>query len=181
MESSYIFTSIKSSAPIELEKKPEICQYKNFNLKAGDLYLVTDLGSTISYLLLNELIYLGYKGIIISKETKEDIKERFAELVDLQEEHRISQDIVPSMFYKTFGSIMNGLDGSNFIFVDRLENLIARNGFEDTLNFVYNLREIAHLKSIIILISVNSSAIKSRYLRLLEKESKSIELGIKYQ
>jgi len=73
---------------------------------------------------------------------------------------------------------MNLFPDKSIILMEKLNSLILRNGLESTLNFVYDLREVTHLKSLITIMTVNSDLVNGRFLRLLEKESTRIELGV---
>ncbi|MHA2107816.1 MAG: DUF835 domain-containing protein [Candidatus Hodarchaeales archaeon] len=179
MNSSYYFTKI-GAFPQNKEAKILVShQFMNFNFTRENLYLITDTDPIISYFLLKNFIFEGYKGVLISQKKEDEFLDDIENEIFLEGTGEISHEAIPSNFYTKAKSILNKLSNLNFIFIEKLEILISKNGFEDRLKFIYNLRELAHLKSLIILISVDSSTIKPRYIRLLEKESKLIELELR--
>ena len=59
-------------------------------------------------------------------------------------------------------------------FIKKLDYLIQINGFNDTLQFIYELKEIAYMHDLIIIISIDDKTLKDNEFLLLSKESKEI-------
>lgn len=62
------------------------------------------------------------------------------------------------------------------VLFDRLDYLFFKKGFNGTLNLVQSLRDIAYSKKLIIIFSMDPNALRGSGLRILEKETKNIEL-----
>ena len=90
-------------------------------------------------------------------------------LAEIADEHALPPQI------KSIESRIEQIPRKRTIYIERLDYLISKNGFKETLSFVHYLRELAYLKDLIVLLSIDPSTVRERELRLLEKEGKKVE------
>ncbi|MFP3908474.1 MAG: GAF domain-containing protein [Archaeoglobaceae archaeon] len=149
-------------------------QLLKFKLEEGEIYLEKEKYPIKSLEAFNDTVKVGFTGFIISRTPKNKFKSSIenhfdylwiAEKGDL---NAVSPDITDIEL-----EIENSKN--NAILIDGLHYLISKNGFEDTLTFVQHLREIAYLKNLIIILSVDPSTMNEREMRLLEKEASEVE------
>lgn len=120
-----------------------------------------------------DLLKVGYQGIVISRTPQEKFNADLDGLYDFWWLARKGEDAV-SPELREIETRMENLNRSAFL-IDRLDYLISNNGFENTLYFIQNLREIAYLKDHIIVLSVDPETLNEKESRLLEKDCCQIE------
>lgn len=138
-----------------------------FNLEEGLVYLEESLEKSMEA--FQELTSVGYNSIIISRTPKEKL------------------DVVDSDFWwiaqkgggisdlNELESRIESLPKKSVVLIDRLDYLISRDGFEQTLSFVYDLREIAYLNDSVILLVLDFLTVDGKRLALIKKETREIE------
>ena len=72
-------------------------------------------------------------------------------------------------------SQISQLQGKSAVLIDRLDYLIFKYGFRETLAFLYNLRDTVYLKEQVIILSIDPSTISEEELNLIQKEMSEIE------
>jgi predicted transcriptional regulator len=70
----------------------------------------------------------------------------------------------------------NLLSINKAILLDRLDYLISKNGFDETLLLIQKLNDLFYVERGVLLISLDPQTLGSRELRLLEKETKGVRL-----
>ena len=188
----------------EMEMKRRIMKFK---LDEKNLYLVQEGKPGLALEAFSDLLSIGYKGWIISRNPWEDFRNRIDGSYTyhwLSETHdsvslanNVSHDFRENITQgKTKNRWNNGPNGTiktiapsikklkNLIdknifhtvfFIDRLDYLILKFGFNDVMQFIQWIRELTYLKASIIIISVDSSTVTERQIKLIEKECKSVE------
>jgi PAS domain S-box-containing protein len=158
----------------ELEMKRRLMRYE---LEEGYLYLFKE--PTLSKALdgFNDLIKVGYNGYILSRTTKNRIKNKIKsdheyEFIWLSETGKINS-ISPEL--QGLEDWLNNLKRGSVILLDRLDYLIHQNGFKKALTFIQRLAELAYLNNLIVLSILDPGTVDHRELRMLEKECSEVK------
>jgi len=146
-----------------------------FNLEEGKLYLVQESTPTISHEAFKDLLSIGYRGLKISRtpliDSDNNLKGNY-EYYWLSE-NGIKNSLPPKL--KSIEQKIEKLSRRKIILIDRLDYLISKHNFKKILLFVQRLRELAIITNHIIILSIDSSTLKNREVRLLEKETFEVE------
>ncbi|NHK33076.1 MAG: DUF835 domain-containing protein [Asgard group archaeon] len=177
MNDSYYFIMIEDKFKRKLTKEREFYDFVKSEITDGSMYLIKAENLKLSFILTKFLISLGYKAIFVSKNPEKYFNRLFSSKFTLECMGGIGQYVKQSSFYDSIISLSKTAPENTVFFIDGLNDMIMRNDFTYTLNFIYKLREFTYLKSMICLISVNPKVIKNRDYRLIEKESKYIGLS----
>ncbi len=147
-----------------------------FRLDDGTLYLVKESIPTLSLGAFNDLLKVGYKGIVISRTPEEEFESGIEgddfEFLWLAE--RGGEKALPPELGEIIRRIEQRQLKRKVILIDGLDYLIFKNGFKDTRSFVHDLRELAYLSGCVIIMSVDTHTLSDGELRLLEKETKEV-------
>ena len=145
-----------------------------FKLKDGILYLVKEPFPALSLEAFNDLLKVGYHGIEFSRTPGNGLKKEFhgdVEIFWLSE--RGERSLTPSL--RNIEKKIETLPQKTVVFIERFDYLITRNGFKEILLFLQNLRDIAFINNIVIIISLDPSTMVTRKQRLLDKEGEMIQ------
>ncbi len=160
----------------ESKKAEEIMRRRlmKFNLKEENVYLVRESNPSLSHKALEDLCRVGYPGMVISRISERDLRKIIGGEFDFLwlGEKNSEKVIFPQL--EELESRLGDLKRTA-ILIDRLEYLAFKNTFEDVLSFVQHLKDLAYLNKLIIILSIDSSALDEKEFRLLEKECSSIE------
>ena len=156
----------------EDELKKQILKYE---LNEGNLYLSKEPSNLLPFEAFRELIDVGYKGTLLSRNEKdnfdiEDIEFDYFWLSSRNGPNTVSPEM------KNMREFVSNLKNKNVILLDSIDHLIAKNGFNEVYNFVSELREMAYFGNNIIILSVDKDTVDQRQLKLIEKETKPILL-----
>jgi PAS domain S-box-containing protein len=171
-----IFRDVTERKLAEEEMKRRLMKY---SLDDGSVYLVKESATDISIRAFNDLLNIRYDGLIISR----DPEEKFEKIANSEfkflwlAEKGGKKASSPAL--KEIKKAVKNLKRKNTVLIDRLDYLISKNGFKKTLSFIQDLREVAYLSGFIAILSIDPSTIEKRELRLLEKETREIELHTK--
>ena len=170
-----IWRDITQQKQIEKKMKQELLK---FRIRDGSIYLVKEKNPILSIEVLKDVLRIGYNGLIVSRTLKKDYKTildedyQFLWLVETQLEQRFS-----SLFEKIIFTL-KALPPKSVILFDRLDFLVSKYGFQETLNFIYKLRELVMMMGYIVIISIDEETITKQQMNLLEKETGEIETRI---
>ncbi|UCH90242.1 MAG: PAS domain S-box protein [Thermoplasmata archaeon] len=165
--------SERKRAEEEMKKK-----LMKFRLEEGGLYLVQESSPALSLEAFKDLLKVGYDGMVISRTPGRDLKKmikgevEFVWLSEKKGENTLSPMLqriekkVESVPYK-------------IIYIDRLDYLISKHGFNNVLQFVQRIREGAIISNRVIILSIDPSTLDERELTLLGKEAVDVELSYK--
>jgi PAS domain S-box-containing protein len=146
-----------------------------FTLEGGNLYLVEESSPGLSLEAFKDLLKVGYRGLVISRTPEEEFRKmldaRF-EFLWLAEQ---ADSGVLSPIQEGIKMKVENLPRRTAVLIDRLDYLIFKNGFGETLSFIQHLREFAYLKGYIVILSIDPSTLKNRERTLLEKETRKVE------
>ena len=144
-----------------------------FLLEDGRTYLVKEFRPEISIEAFKDLIDIDYIGLIISRTPKKDLQKTIiGPLEHVWLGHNPDEE--EHLFDKLISRI-HQLQGKNAILIDRLDYLIFKYGFRETLAFLYNLRDTIYMKEQVIILSIDPSTISEDELNLIQKEMSEIE------
>lgn len=145
-----------------------------FNLKEENVYLVKESNPSLSHKALEDLCKVGYPSMVISRTSERDLRNIIRYEFDfLWMGEKNSQKSI----YPQIGGLESRIGDlkRTAILIDRLDYLVFKNVFEDVISFVQNLKDLAYHNKLIILLSIDPSALEEREFRLLEKECMDIE------
>jgi len=157
---------------IEEETRKKLMRYK---IEDGNLYLITESVSNLSRQVFIDLLELGYSGYVISSfpeaefKNQIDIEFKYFWLSETRNRNSLSPEI------KEIESLFKTMTSKSVVFIDRLDYLILKNGFNETLKIVFKIRELAYLNNFVIILSVDPSTLSKYQIRMLEKETKVVE------
>ena len=171
-----IITDISDRKKKEKEIRKQLMK---FDLNEGNIYLVKESTPSKSTSAFNDLIKIGYPGLILSRTTPERFKGVNKNAIDLRwiAEKEGENTISPNI--NQIKDLIENLESTYVILIDRLDYLIIKNGFKEILTFIYYLREIAYFNRHIIIISIDPFTINGIKLNQLEKETNKIETRFK--
>ncbi|MHA2203681.1 MAG: DUF835 domain-containing protein, partial [Candidatus Hodarchaeales archaeon] len=115
-----------------------------------------------------DLSVIGYKGLVASRTPGKDYR------TYMEGEYEFYW-LTENNGYNKLLTLIEETSSKSVILIDRLEYLFLKNGFENAMQFVYKLREIAYLKNLVVILSIDSATISERELHVLEKETRQIE------
>jgi len=156
---------------VEEEVKRRLMKFK---LEDGRIYLVREPSTTMSVEAFGDLLKVGYRGHVISRTPQGEFRASFPGIYEFVWLAETGEDSIPPRLDE-IESYLKRLPRKNAVFMERLDYLIFKNGFEKTLSFVHRVREIAYLGSHIVIISLDPDTLGRRELRLLEKETSEVE------
>jgi len=149
-------------------------QLMKFKLENGKVYLAKESKRLDSIEAFNDLLKVGYSGYIITRSSKEEyneiIKGRF-NYVWISEKEK--KDSLPPDFPE-IEQYLENIPRRSFVLIDRIDYIMAKNGFNRFLSFVHHLRELAYLRGITIIISADPVLLSDIEMRLIEKETFNI-------
>jgi len=167
-----IIEDVTKRKKAEEEMKRRLMKFK---MEEGKLYLVKESSATHSLDVLTELLKAGYRGTMLSRTPAEEFRglgNFDVELLWLGE--RSGKSTLPPRVDE-LEPWLEGQPSKSVIFIDRLDYILSKNGFEKTLAFVQFLRELAYFSEFIAILSLDPAALSSRELTLLEKETTKIK------
>ena len=143
-------------------------QLLKFKIQDGKIYLVKECSPKLSQTVMEDLIKVGYHGVIVSRTPETDYPLNMSEKFDFI--HLSSKNHIA----KLLKEIEKAPPKSVFL-LDRLEYIFLTEGFETTGKIIYQLSEVAYLNNLVILLSLDDSTISEREITVIEKETLSIE------
>lgn len=182
-----------SSRTIELDKKSFILciarditdrkraedemkrQLMKFRLEDGNIYTVREITPMISLEAFKDLQKIGYESIVISRTTEKEFRKCFngdyKYLWLYEEDH--NQELAT---LRKIESYIENLTRKSVILLDRTDYLVTKYSFKETLNFFQNIRDLAYLNDLIIIVPIDPQLLTDKELKYLEKDTKEIEL-----
>jgi PAS domain S-box-containing protein len=148
-------------------------QFMKYDIEEGNCYIILEKTNIKSIRAFKDLLKIRLDGIIISREKEKNYKNqinknfRYIWITEKQ----IKNTLQPNKIEK----YIEKLKKSWVIFIDRLDYILQKIGFDKTLSLVQHLNEIAYLQNHVILITIDPATIKDDQLYLIEKELQSLE------
>lgn len=163
-----ITTDITARKQAEDENKRMLMK---FLLEDGRMYLVKEFRPTMSIDALNDLLNLEYVGLVLSRTPKKDI----ARSIHGAFEHIWLGESAEEGLFERLLATISGFPGKTAVLIDRLDYLVFRFGFKETLDFIFKLRDLIYLREKVVIISIDPSTIKDDELNIIQKEMSEIE------
>jgi PAS domain S-box-containing protein len=145
-----------------------------FNLEDGKMYLTKELQLKTSLEAFKELLLVGYSGAFLSRSQKRD----YAKKMNLAYMHiSLSEKESPNTILpepRLIFDTISTLPRRSVLMIDCIEYLVSRIGEKKTLNLIQGIKDIATQRNIIVLLSMDPTAITEKAMRLVEKETQEI-------
>ena len=143
-----------------------------FNVEDGNVYLIKEIAPTLSLNVFKDLLNIGYGGHLVSRTPKSDLKTKDAQKFD----HYwvANKNKTQDSLFGVIEELIDAKSRRNVILIDRLDYFVLNYGFKETVQFIYRIRELSYLKSLVILISIDPATLDEKELNLLEKETTEI-------
>lgn len=154
-------------------------QLMRYTLEEGRLYLVQEEAPVLCIEAFGDALRAGYRGIAVSRTPEAEFRKTvpgeytFHWLVEQPGEHGMAPRS------ENIERMVETLPQHSVVLVDRLDYLVLKNGFDETLALLERLRELAYLGGHIAITSLDPSTIGHRELRLLEKEALEISTRLR--
>ncbi len=170
-----IWRNVTKQKEIETKMRQELLK---FNIEDQQLYLVKEVDPILSREVFCDMIRIGYSGTILSRTPEIECMER----LDVEFKHLwLAEIVLESKFSSLFEKIehtIEGLPPKTVILIERLDYLISKHGFKETLLLIYKLRETAIFLNLVIILSIDSQTISDEQIKLLEKETNEVETRV---
>lgn len=173
-----VLTDITERKKAEEEMRTKMMKYR---VERGSTYLVKEKRLEKGMDVLLDLLKCGYKGLIITRTRPEEIKKMCEVEVPIVwlSEKKYDEMTIPPESFLIEKTIENYLDRDRAVLLDRLDYLITKNGFKETLDFIQKLNEAFYIAKGILVISLDPAILDAQELSLLEKEFN--EAKLKYE
>jgi len=141
-----------------------------FRLEEGNVYLVKETTPDSSLEAFKDLLSVGYDGLVLSRTPEAKFRESlegdfgFLWLAEREGEGAVSPE--PGAIRQR----LEDLPWKEAVFMDRLDYLVFKKGFDSFLSFVQDIRELIYLKDSIVILSIDPATLEEREMSLLEKE-----------
>ena len=146
-----------------------------FRIEDGSLYLVQERAPHLSVEAFQDLINVGYPGLIISRTPEREMRHR----MEVETEYWwVAEKAGEAALQPILEEIEQRIEDwpvRSVILIDRLDYLLTRHGFPELLLFVQHLRDHAYIIGHIIILSLDPQVLTRSELSLLEKEVREIE------
>ena len=143
-------------------------------LDEGNLYLVKEAAPVLSMECFRELLRAGYRGALLSRSPSGLPSPEGAPPHECRWISRRGGDGSLAPDLPAIESWIEGLRRNMAVLLDRLDYFISEKGYEQTLQLVHRLRELAYLHGHIIIISLDPATLATTELRAFEKEALEI-------
>jgi PAS domain S-box-containing protein len=143
-------------------------QLLKFKILDGRVYLIKEEIPRLSQTAFQDLLKVGYKGYIASRTLERDFNLHFDERVNffhLSEKNNVTELL----------EFLKILPQKSVLLIDRLEYLFVNDGFQNAMRFIYKLQDQTYLLNLVVLISLDSTTLSEKELKILEKETHQLE------
>jgi PAS domain S-box-containing protein len=170
-----IWRDVTKSKTLENKMKQELLKFK---IEDQVIYLVKEVDPILSREVLVDLLRIGYSGLIMSRTPEIEYRENFDESYEYIWLAETGVDESFESLFQKMESSLKALTPKSVTLIERLDFLIAKYGFEETLKFIYKVREIAIFLNLVIILSLDEQTVTSHQLALLEKETEKVETRV---
>ncbi len=165
-----ITTDITDRKLAEDENKRKVMKYL---LEDGRIYLVKEFKPAMTLEALNDLLNLDYIGLVISRTPKKDM---LRSITGSFEHLWLGEQMESEELFAKILSSIDEMKGKGVIMIDRLDYVIFKHGFKETLGFIFRLRDQIYLREQVVIVSIDPSTLKEDELNIMQKEMSEIEL-----
>ena len=167
-----IWRDITKQKELEDKMKEELLKFK---IEDQNVYLIKEEDPIFSREIFSDMLRIGYSGWILSRTPEMEYRKGFDESFKffwLAETYL--EEKYDSLFHKIL-SVFESLAPKNIVLIERLDFLISKYGFKETLLFIYSLREIAIFLNLVVLLSVDDQIVPEDQIKAIEKETKDVQ------
>lgn len=146
------------------------------SMEEGRLYLVKETKANLSVKAFAENLNGSRPGMVLSRANEAEFRSlcdseyRFLWLSESGEAGAVPPDI------EVLKERIEALEQGTVLMFDRMDYLVFVNGFKQTLTFIHWLRDLAYLRKLTVIISMDARVLNSRELHMLEKEVNEVEM-----
>jgi len=157
-----------------LAQREMLSRLMSYELEEGNLYLVKEAAPVLSLEGFQDLLQAGYRGAVLSRTPAQKFRREpsqqfeFRWISEKESAHTLPPDVA------SLERWLDGLPRNTAVLVDRLDYLILRNGFDQTLRFVHRVRDLAYLMGHVIILSLDPASVGVKELRSLDREALEI-------
>ncbi|MFO7619586.1 MAG: DUF835 domain-containing protein [Thermoplasmata archaeon] len=155
----------------ELEMKK---RFMRFELEDGNTYITKETRPAQAIQAFRELLAAGYAGTVITRDSKKEYDKSVEKIYGYVKVSDTKQGDLDKITTGKIIELISGLPRKEVVLIDCLEYCASRNGTRKTLKMVQDIRDLAIEKRLIVLISVNPSALPEKDLSMIENETKNI-------
>ncbi|MFW9854871.1 MAG: MEDS domain-containing protein [Candidatus Thorarchaeota archaeon] len=170
------YRDISARKSAEAQKQSHLMK---FNIQEGEVYLVEETKPVFAKSVFSDIMKTGYSGLAISRTPEEvyrrDLEGNYEFLWLAQMATNCIWNNDPSTIIKEIEVTITGMPAKSVILLERMDYLVAHEGFNNILLFVCKLKEIAYLYNSIIILCIDASTLNKEEFRLLEQETKRID------
>ncbi|MHA2167702.1 MAG: PAS domain S-box protein, partial [Candidatus Hodarchaeales archaeon] len=170
-----IWRDITKQKELEDKMKEELLKFK---IEDQNVYLVKEEDPLFSREIFSDMLRIGYSGWILSRTPEVEYRSgfdgsfKFFWLAETYLEEKYD-----SLFHKIL-SAFETLAPKNIVLIERLDFLISKYGFKETLLFIYSIREIAIFLNLVVLLSVDDQIVPEDQIKAIEKETKEVQTKV---
>jgi PAS domain S-box-containing protein len=165
-----ITTDITERKLAEDENKRKMMKYL---LDDGRLYLVKEFRPSMSLEAFNDLLNMEYFGLLLSRTPKKDM---LRSITGPFEHFWLGEQMEGEELFQKILFRITQMTGKSVVLIDRLDYLVFKFGFKETLAFIFKLRDLIYLKEQVVIVSMDTSTMKEEELNIMQKEMSEIEL-----
>jgi predicted transcriptional regulator len=150
-------------------------QSLRYSVEPGGSYLIPEKVLELGLDVFNDLLQVGYRGMVVSRTPPErfkDLREEGVEVVWVSGEGKGS--VLPQT-----GAVAKEVEDftsrNRVVLLDRLDYLVVHNGFNQVLKMLHRLREKVYMRKGVLLAVVDPDTLSLQERSLLEKELEEVE------
>jgi len=144
------------------------------DLRPGSVYLIAEEKAHLSTDHFMKLLGEGRPGLVLSRRCREGFDAPEGSDLCFQWLSSDGAGDCLSPGFEACRSRIAEMPPSACVLLDRLDFMIFRNGFRETLSFIRDLNDLAERKEYTIILSVDPRTIMSRELTMLEKDTRQV-------
>jgi len=160
---------------ISQQKKAEqelMRRVMKYRIEEKNIYLVEEHTVNESVDAFNDLLKLGYFGVVFSREPRlPSLHPGMAEL----RYHWLSEEGGMRPDCDRIRKELKEIPRKSVIILTGLDHLILKNGFDDTLSMVQGIRDMTYLRDMITIVSIDPRVLEEKEITLLKKECHPLE------
>ncbi len=165
---SFFLAMIEDISALKEKEEDLKSQLLKFKIEDGKMYLIKENSPRVSKTVLEDLVKVGYTGYIVSRTPKKDYNSHI-------EAKTTFFHLTEKNNFETLLNVMNDIPQKSVFLFDRLGYLFIKEGYENVTKFIFKLNELTYYNNLVVLLSVDVSTLKDREIRILEKETYSLE------
>ncbi len=146
------------------------------SLESGTCYLVEEEKPYRSITHLKDILFRGYKGVVITRMNPEKFERQYRIHTDVYwlTDHETSVPSLKPILESVNYFIEKYIGGKYVIYLDGLDFLMSKNSPDSVIQFIRHLVDAISESPAIFLLSLNPKTVEEKYLKILEREMEII-------